>query len=119
MQQVFIDLLNSVLLSWRRTCPFYIFSGGLSIDAQGNGNVSCQGLVYILMQYSDDFRSWAVATCFFWAAVLSVTFPRLLSALGSVGAFGFYAGLNVIAFVMIFLLVPGKSPTKRTSRRNI
>ncbi|KJA15452.1 hypothetical protein HYPSUDRAFT_72047 [Hypholoma sublateritium FD-334 SS-4] len=50
--------------------------------------------------------SWAVSTCFFWAAVLSLTFPRLLSALGSVGAFGFYAGLNVIAFVMIFLLVP-------------
>ncbi|KDR75660.1 hypothetical protein GALMADRAFT_97411 [Galerina marginata CBS 339.88] len=50
--------------------------------------------------------SWAVATCFFWASVLSITFPRLLSAFGNVGAFGFYAGLNVIAFVMIFLLVP-------------
>ncbi|KAF8193766.1 hypothetical protein BJ912DRAFT_1031101 [Pholiota molesta] len=50
--------------------------------------------------------SWAVATCFFWAAVLSLTFPRLLSAFGSVGAFGFYAGLNVAAFVMIFFLMP-------------
>ncbi|KAF8152368.1 sugar transporter [Crassisporium funariophilum] len=50
--------------------------------------------------------SWAVATCLFWAAVLSLTFPRLLSAVGSVGAFGFYAGLNVAAFIMIFLLMP-------------
>ncbi|PPQ81841.1 hypothetical protein CVT25_013470 [Psilocybe cyanescens] len=50
--------------------------------------------------------SWAVATCLFWAAVLSVTFPRLLSTFGSVGAFGFYAGLNVVALVMIFFLVP-------------
>ncbi|KAH9475509.1 Arabinose-proton symporter [Psilocybe cubensis] len=50
--------------------------------------------------------SWAVATCLFWAAVLSLTFPRLLSAFGSVGAFGFYAGLNVIALTMIFFLVP-------------
>ncbi|KAF9035249.1 hypothetical protein BJ165DRAFT_1511010 [Panaeolus papilionaceus] len=50
--------------------------------------------------------SWAVATCLFWAAVLSVTFPRLLSALGPTGAFGFYAGLNVVAFVMIFFLMP-------------
>ncbi|KAF9476306.1 hypothetical protein BDN70DRAFT_952114 [Pholiota conissans] len=50
--------------------------------------------------------SWAVSTCLFWAAVLSLTFPRLISALGSVGAFGFYAGLNVVAFVMIFLLLP-------------
>ncbi|KAF6752396.1 sugar transporter [Ephemerocybe angulata] len=50
--------------------------------------------------------SWAVATCLFWAAVLSLTFPRLLSALGPVGAFGFYAGLNVVAFVLIFFLLP-------------
>ena len=50
--------------------------------------------------------SWAVATCLFWAAVLSITFPRLLRAFGVVGAFGFYAGLNVVALVMIFLFVP-------------
>lgn len=51
--------------------------------------------------------SWAVATCLFWASVLSLTFPRLLSALGPVGAFGFYAGLNVAALIMIFFLMPG------------
>lgn len=34
---------------------------------------------------------WAVATNLFWAAVLSITFPRLLAALGPVGAFCFYA----------------------------
>jgi len=50
--------------------------------------------------------AWAVATCLFWAAVLSITFPRMLRALTSQGAFGFYAALNVTAFVMIFLWVP-------------
>lgn len=50
--------------------------------------------------------SWAVATCLFWAAVLSITFPRMLQAMTPVGAFGFYAGLNLIAFCMIFLFVP-------------
>jgi len=50
--------------------------------------------------------SFAVATNLFWASVLSVTFPRILHAFGAVGAFGFYAGLNVVAFVMIFLLLP-------------
>ncbi|KAF8503867.1 hypothetical protein JB92DRAFT_3084245 [Gautieria morchelliformis] len=50
--------------------------------------------------------SWAVATNLFWASVLSLTFPRLLAAFGPQGAFGFYAGLNVTAFVMIFFLVP-------------
>jgi len=49
---------------------------------------------------------WAVATCLFWAAVLSITFPLMLSAMTITGAFGFYAGLNVIAFCMIFLFVP-------------
>lgn len=50
--------------------------------------------------------AWAVATCLFWAAVLSITFPRLLLAFGSVGAFAFYAGLNLTALVMIFFWVP-------------
>ncbi|KAF2152420.1 hypothetical protein K461DRAFT_256293 [Myriangium duriaei CBS 260.36] len=50
--------------------------------------------------------AWAVATCLFWAAVLGLTWPRLLKALGPTGAFGFYAGLNVTAFVMIFFLMP-------------
>lgn len=71
-------------------------------------------------------RSWAVATNLFWASVLSITFPRLLSAFTSVGgtlfsytlsyilptpisvsAFGFYAGMNVLALIMIFFLMPG------------
>lgn len=35
--------------------------------------------------------SWAVATCLGWAAVLSVTFPRMLHVMTPTGAFGFYA----------------------------
>jgi hypothetical protein len=35
--------------------------------------------------------AWAVATCFFWSSVLSVTFPTLLHKFTVVGAFGFYA----------------------------
>ena len=50
--------------------------------------------------------SWAVATCLFWAAVLSISFPRILRAFHPVGAFAFYAGLNVTAFVLIFFFVP-------------
>jgi hypothetical protein len=47
-----------------------------------------------------------MATCLFWAAVLSITIPRMLNAMTPTGAFGFYAGLNVLAFCMIFLFVP-------------
>ena len=50
--------------------------------------------------------AWAVATCLFYAAVLSISLPRMLQAMSVVGVFGFYAGLNVVAFVLIFLFVP-------------
>lgn len=33
--------------------------------------------------------AWAVSTCLFWAAVLSITFPRMLAVMTSQGAFGF------------------------------
>lgn len=33
----------------------------------------------------------AVSTNLFWAAVLSLTFPRMLAVMGSLGAFAFYA----------------------------
>ena len=50
--------------------------------------------------------AWAVATCLFWAAVLGLTWNSIDDAMGATGAFGFYAGLNVTAFIMIFFLVP-------------
>ncbi|KAK3951295.1 hypothetical protein QBC32DRAFT_215339 [Pseudoneurospora amorphoporcata] len=49
---------------------------------------------------------FAVATCLFWASVLGITFPFLLDSLGTVGAFGLYAGFNLVAFIAIFLFVP-------------
>lgn len=50
--------------------------------------------------------SWAVATNNFWATVVSLTFPRQLNAFGATGAFGFYAAMNMLAFLMIFLWMP-------------
>lgn len=50
--------------------------------------------------------AWAVATNNFWASILSLTFPYMLRAFTAQGAFGFYAGLNIIAFVLIFLFLP-------------
>lgn len=50
--------------------------------------------------------SYAVAVNNFFAAVLSVTYFRIVAAFTITGAFGFYAGLNVVALVMIFLWLP-------------
>ena len=49
--------------------------------------------------------SFAVATANFWAAVLSLTFPGLLSGIGSEGAFELYAALNVLALLLVFVFV--------------
>ena len=39
--------------------------------------------------------AWAVATCFLWPCVLSVTFPTLLDRFGQLGALGFlHVGQN-------------------------
>lgn len=50
--------------------------------------------------------SWAAATANFWAAILSLTFPRMLAAMTPVGTFGFYAGLNLLCTVLIFVAMP-------------
>ena len=50
--------------------------------------------------------SWAVATNNFWAAVLFLTFPRMLQAFIPQGSFGFYAALNIIALIAIFFFLP-------------
>ena len=49
---------------------------------------------------------FAVATTNFWAAILSLTFPRILTALGSQGAFTLYAILNIVAVLLVFLFLP-------------
>ncbi|KAH7321064.1 hypothetical protein B0I35DRAFT_477585 [Stachybotrys elegans] len=50
--------------------------------------------------------AFSVATCLFWAAVVSITYPLMLARLGVFGSFLMYAGFNVLALVMIFLWLP-------------
>ena len=50
--------------------------------------------------------AFAVATCLFWAACVSITFPLMLDRVGVIGSFFFYAGFNLVAFAMIFLWLP-------------
>ena len=50
--------------------------------------------------------AWAVAINAFGSAILGLTFPYMLETFTPTGAFGFYCGLNILAFIMIFLWVP-------------
>jgi len=82
----------------------YIFAAFYSVG-EGPVPFTYSAEVFPLAQ-REQGMAWAVATCLFWAAVLSMTFPRMLHAMTPTGAFGFYAGLNVIAFCLIYLFVP-------------
>jgi len=50
--------------------------------------------------------SFAVQQNNFWSAVLGLTFPSVLSALGPSGTFYLYGGTNLLAWVLCFLLQP-------------
>ncbi|WWD01082.1 hypothetical protein V866_008020 [Kwoniella sp. B9012] len=50
--------------------------------------------------------SWAVQQNNMWAAVLGLTFPSMLAAMKPWGAFYFYAGTNILAWVLCFFFVP-------------
>jgi len=49
--------------------------------------------------------AWAVCINNTFAGVLGLTFPRMSNVMTQTGAFGFYAGLNLIAWGMIFCFV--------------
>ena len=56
--------------------------------------------------HRDQGMAWATCINTFFAGVLGLTFPPMVAAMGQVGAFSFYAGLNILALVGIFFLVP-------------
>ncbi|KAK3304591.1 uncharacterized protein B0T15DRAFT_247821 [Chaetomium strumarium] len=50
--------------------------------------------------------SLATATTWFFNFILAVTWPSMLTAFKPQGAFGWYAGWNVIGFALVLFLVP-------------
>ncbi len=54
----------------------------------------------------DTGMAYATAVLWFFNFVVAITFPRLLSAFRAQGAFGWYAGWNVIGFILILFFLP-------------
>lgn len=54
----------------------------------------------------DVGMSFATITLWAFNFVLSLTWPALLHKLSAPGAFGYYAGWNVVGFLLVFFLVP-------------
>ncbi|KAL3417130.1 hypothetical protein PVAG01_11130 [Phlyctema vagabunda] len=51
--------------------------------------------------------SWACFWNFLLAGVLALTVPQLSTAMGETGLLSLFAGLDALAFVLVWLLVPG------------
>ncbi|KAH8816984.1 hypothetical protein F5884DRAFT_241499 [Xylogone sp. PMI_703] len=85
----------------------YIFTAFYSV---GEGPVA---FVYSAEAFPLSHRemgnSWAISVTFALASALSLTFPLMLNRFTPTGAFGFYAGMNVLVFILVFLFVPDTS----------
>ncbi|KAJ4339134.1 hypothetical protein N0V95_007886 [Ascochyta clinopodiicola] len=55
--------------------------------------------------HREQGMAWAVCINNTFAGILSLTFPRMQTVMTPTGAFGFYAGLNLIAWFMVFCFV--------------
>jgi hypothetical protein len=55
--------------------------------------------------HREQGMAWAVCINNTFAGILGLTFPRMRTVMTQTGAFGFYAGLNLIAWFMIFAFV--------------
>ncbi|KAI9147606.1 putative polyol transporter 2 [Paramyrothecium foliicola] len=86
-------------------CLFVFLFGAFYSPGEGPVPFTYSAEVYPL-SHRETGMSFAVATCLFWAAVLGTSFPFILKSFQTVGAFGLYAGFNVLAFFMILLWVP-------------
>ncbi|KJX94588.1 sugar transporter like protein [Zymoseptoria brevis] len=81
----------------------YLFTIAYSL---GEGPVAFQYSAEVFPTiHREQGMAFAVCINNTFAGVLSLTFPAMVEKMGQVGAFGFYAGLNLIAWGMIFCFV--------------
>ncbi|EME88793.1 uncharacterized protein MYCFIDRAFT_51227 [Pseudocercospora fijiensis CIRAD86] len=81
----------------------YLFTIAYSL---GEGPVAFQYSAEVFPTIQrEQGMAWAVCINNTFAGILSLTFPRMQKAFTPTGAFGFYAGLNLIAWFMIFCFV--------------
>ncbi|EOO01075.1 putative sugar transporter protein [Phaeoacremonium minimum UCRPA7] len=81
----------------------YLFTIAYSL---GEGPVAFQYSAEVFPTIQrEQGMAWAVCINNTFAGILSLTFPRMRTVMTPTGAFGFYAGLNLIAWFMIFCFV--------------
>ena len=58
--------------------------------------------------------AWGSAVTFFGAGILALVVPQLIHAIGQTALLGLFAGLDDIALILVWLLVPGTERQKIT-----
>ncbi|KAK4942676.1 hypothetical protein LTR10_017625 [Elasticomyces elasticus] len=81
----------------------YLFTIAYSL---GEGPVAFQYSAEVFPTIQrEQGMAWAVCINNTFAGILSLTFPRMQTVMTPTGAFAFYAGLNLVAWFMIFCFV--------------
>ena len=82
----------------------YIFS---AIYSAGEGPVPFTYSAEAFPLYIRDLgMGFATATCWFFNFILALTWPKLVSAFTETGAFGWYAGWNIVGFFLVLWFLP-------------
>ena len=104
-----LSLLNPIQTGAAKLAPIVFFVYLFTICyGLGEGPVAFQYSAEVFPTIQrEQGMAWAVFINNFFAGVLSLTFPRMQApdVMGPTGAFGFYAGLNLVAWLMIFCFV--------------
>lgn len=86
------------------TTGIYLFA---SVYSSGEGPVPFTYSAEAFPLYIRDIgMGFATATCWFFNFILAFTWPRLRNAFTVQGAFGFYAGWNIVGFFLVLFLLP-------------
>lgn len=86
------------------TLGIYLFS---AVYSSGEGPVPYTYSAEAFPLYIRDLgMGFAAATCWFFNFILAFTWPRLVNAFTSQGAFGFYAAWNVVGFFLVLWFLP-------------
>ncbi|KAH7165201.1 putative facilitated glucose transporter [Dactylonectria macrodidyma] len=102
-----LSLLNDSGSRGERIGPVVLFVYLFTIAySLGEGPVAFQYSAEVFPTIQrEQGMAWAVCINNTFAGVLSLTFPRMRTVMTPTGAFGFYAGLNLVAWFMIFCFV--------------
>ncbi|KAK7028776.1 facilitated glucose transporter [Favolaschia claudopus] len=102
-----LSLLKTTGTQGERLGPLVLFVYLFTIMySLGEGPVAFQYSAEVFPTVQrEQGMAWAVCINNTFAGVLGLTFPRMTTVFTPTGAFGFYAALNLIAWVMIFCFV--------------